>query len=226
MATVSTQVVATQRIPGLTGLQITDANGMATVQFTQFWQQAMNLIQAQITNIDSNVVNIQASLAAAAAAQATANNAQAAADAGGGTPSARSGSNTVTNLFVGADWTQGPLVPLLTVSAGNLTGSASFNTATTATSPISATGQYRIQQVIGVSETTVFTGNWIITSAQISFAPDPPRWLVTASDQSSAALAALNLSLATTGSIDYRLDFILSGAAFTLKSTYLFVRRS
>ncbi len=219
-------------IPGIGIVPITQDGKLAHPTFVRMWQQQTNLQQAQINALSAGLSALQNATTQAQAAAASANAAAALAD-GGGSVTARSGSQTIDNLFVASasDWTSGPQVDLLTVSAGTFTASVSFLNFYFGAVRLSGTGYYRIVEIVGAAESIVFNG-----TITISFIADvidtgggggvPPVVFDTVlGDDNIADLAAMNLASTSTGSVSYRLDFLLPGP-FNMQAVYLFVRRS
>lgn len=203
-----------------TTLQVVDANGNASAQLVSFWNSAMTNLQNTVTALQSQITQNQAAQAAATAAQTQANNALTVADAGGSS-GAQSGSTTVNGLTIGTVWLDGPQVDLTSVLAGNLSFTVSFIGAQASGSPVGDTGHYRIQQIVGSVETTVFTGNVIITPVITGII----GWLLVITDQSTVGWSGVNFPESSTGSVSYRLDFKLDTLTYLVSTATIYARR-
>lgn len=206
---------------------VSPATGKPTRAFEVFLnQQILAPLEASIATIEQNVLDLQAAFAAiqavstvAQAAQQAANQAQETADqSGGGT--ATSGSAYVTSNPIDSSWVLGPVVNLTGVTAGDLqiTGSGPQQEDTISSS-VNYSGQYRIVEIVGVTETTVFTGDYRV------YAGNPATVL----NQSATAVSAFNSSRTSTGAVSYRMDVNRTDGGIIVDLDlvlYLFVRRA
>lgn len=124
-------------------------------QLQRWWQAVCEKIEANENSQNDLISQLQASVALAGGA--VVGN-----DAATGT--ARSGQAETTGLTVNSvSWINGPSVLLTTVSAGMtkllLTGSGPTS-ATSSGGPMD--GEYRIQEVVGITEVTVYTGTFTV----------------------------------------------------------------
>lgn len=223
--------MAILKLPRLkANLAIVDGKGRPTDFFLRLFNidfagRLERTINDQSEIVDQLVVivnQLQAVALAAQNAQAAANEAQTSADgAAGGT--ARSGSTSDNFAVTGTAWVLGStVVSLPTVVAGNLTifGSGPIQTSTVyLTGGNSLIGQWRVVEIDGGVETTVFTGSF----RAISQGGMTPNIL----NESSDAVAAFSDPRTSTGTIGYRLDVArISGASLIGDlGTYLYVRR-
>lgn len=203
-----------------TTLPIVDSSGNTSAQFTSFWNSAMTNLENAVTALQSQITQNQAAQAAATAAQTQANNALTVADSGGSS-GAQSGSTTVNGLTIGTVWLDGPQVDLTSVLAGNLSFTVSFIGAQASGSPSGDTGHYRIQQIISSVETTVFTGNVIITPVITGVI----GWLLVITDQSTVGWSGINFPESSTGAVSYRLDFKLDNLTYLVSTATIYARR-
>lgn len=170
-------------------------------------------VQAQQATLLAAISTLQATQAATAKAQQTADS------AGGG--AGRSGFATST-LNVGLGWSPGPRVDLSTVSAGVLAIHGSGPTQGTTTTADFGTfnGEWRIREIVGAVETTVFTGTFTSSYFVTEFGTFYALWNNT--DTTSVSIPATS-----TGSVSYRMDlqFTQSVSAFNVVAN-LYVYRS
>ena len=125
-------------------------------------------------------------------------------------------------MTIGTVWIDGPRVDLTSVIAGSLSFTVNFLGANPSGLATSDTGHYRIQQIVGASETTVFTGRVIVTPAIIGV----QGWLLVISDLSTADWSGVNFPESSTGAVSYRLDFKLDTITYELATATLFARRT
>jgi hypothetical protein len=214
------------------GVKFMNPDGTATFEFQRIWAQLLQQINESITQIIAQVVQLQAVQQSNNANAQLVNTAQNAADSAAG-GAARSDDATASLVIVPYVWTPGPTANLLTVSAGDLTASVTMYTDQISSTAVNALGQYRIVEL--PSETVMFTGDFTVsgflTGTVFPFSGPSPfsgglyQLLIT--DQSVAALKALNTPGIGTGSIDYRLDFIMSTPGVQVVTTaYLYARRA
>lgn len=215
----------------LTGIQ-TQVTSLAAIQRTQADQQRQILTQnATILQQQSLILTAlgigQAGVAAANAAQTTAD------AAGGGTARSGSSTNPAVNVSSTVSWTAGPVVSLTGVSAGNLTITGTGpqqddDVAVTVTNVFQTTfiGQYRVVEVIGGVDGATF-GPFSFSVGTVTDPDSPGSYPAVVNNSDASAVAAFSTPLATTGAIDYRIDFIkTSGPSVTSLLAYLYVRRS
>lgn len=188
--------------------------------------QILGPLESAIIDIQQNVADLQAAFAAiqavsavAQAAVQAANQAQETADqAGGGT--ATSGYQTQIINPSGVSFVPGPQVDLTGVVAGDLTITGSGPQQDDSLSaPVNFSGQWQIVEIVGVTETVVFTGDYQV------YAGTPSTVL----NQSAASVSAFVSARSSTGAVSYRLDVNRTdgGPITTLDlSTYIFVRRA
>lgn len=216
------------KLPRITvSLNIVDANGRATVAFSRLWDTFATAIEendaaqaASILSLQEAFAAIQAATVVAQAAQETANVAQATADAAGGGTATSGSANGVTEAGV-SGWQTGPQVDLTGVVAGDLTisGTGPQQDGTTVATQ-NMTGDFRVVEIVGMTETTVFTGNHSI------IAGNPATVL----NNSAATVTAFTSARTSTGAVSYRIDTQRTDAGFLEAGVnlplYIFARRS
>jgi hypothetical protein len=182
-----------------------------TTVFQRWWQSVCEAIEKQEEAQDTILSQIQASFVQAGQGVV-------ATDAGAGT--AKSGQDTDTGLTVdSAAWVNGPLVPLTGVTAPmshlTLTGSGPQSGASTG-GPMD--GEYRVQEIVGAIETTVFTGHFTARTTVGG------TTLISLSDPVNTQIFVR----AATGAVSYRLDIRRTAGAGIVESlqAYLFARRA
>lgn len=218
---------------------IVDKAGKATRVFSRRIDEAFTKIEQQETTQDSTLEVIQTLQAQQAQqlaliqqaiqdiqiAQQTANN----------NSSGVSGSSTDPNITVSSSvtWTPGPTVSLSGVVANDLTipgsGPQQDSDVTLFISNVTQyvmTGEYRVVEIVGGVDGATF-GPW---NFQVSY-PEPPATTGTypgaVLNTDSDAVAAFSQALATTGAVEYRLDFRrISGPSVQNLRGYLFARRA
>lgn len=215
----------------LTGIQ-DQVTSIAAIQRTQADQQRQ--ILAQNATILSQQALILTALGIGQSAAAAANDAQTTADAaGGGTARSGSSTNPAVNVSSTVSWVAGPVVSLTGVSVGNLTITGTGpqqddDVAVSVTNilQVTFTGQYRVVEVIGGIDGATF-GPFNFSAGAIIDPPSPGSYAAAVNNSDASAVAAFTTPLATTGAIDYRIDFIKSaGPSVTSLLAYLYVRRS
>lgn len=230
-------------------IAIVDAKGQPTPAFVRYWN--LDLLKPlegtvnEIIQIQNDLAQVQATQAAeiarlnavvfanqqttaqAQAAQQAANNAQATADEAlaDGTVSGSALDPTVD--VPDGTWVQGPQVDLTGVVAGTLTitgsgpqqddsinifglGARAFN------------GEFRIVEIVGMTETTVFTG----TFSCFQSADDPAA---TVANYSAAAVSSFSAPASSTGAVSYRMDARRVSpymTSLTDLDLYIYVRRA
>jgi hypothetical protein len=142
-----------------------------------------------------------------------------------GTGTARSGSAMGSFVLTGTGTVSPVTVPLLTVSAGNLTipgtGPSAMIGTTAMTGGTTVSAEYDIVEL--PSATVVFSGTFTVNDVT----GDEPSQIFQVVHTSAPDVAALNLARAATGSVSYRVDVRrVSGANMTGMRFYLFARRS
>lgn len=216
------------------GVPIVDpATGMMTAYFSDWLNRVLVQVTTQINSINTVVTSLQAQQAQlvaqgqatnTAAQQAAA--AQATADAG--TPTgAKSGMATADPVNAsGSGWVNGPQVDLTGVAAGNLTIPSSGpnqtnNTGINALSGILGqfTGNWRIQEIVGFVETTVFSGTYNAERDRDDQGIENILYNLT--DTNTPVIP-----LTSTGAVSYRLDINAPGFDLTAVQLYLYVRRA
>lgn len=166
----------------------------------------LNRILVQISNqvnvIDASLASIQAAQAQIIAVQSQLVAVQQAQNPASG----KFGSASLLGGAVGSTWTNGPLVNLTGVTAGNLTFPGSGPTQGNSTDVNPGGGQgtfmgaWRIQEIISAVETTVFTGAYVAQRLRDDGASPFVSVLYNTSDTS------VSIPRSTTGAIGYRLD--------------------
>jgi hypothetical protein len=207
-------------------------NGLLpSIAFVQLFNAIISNLQAQVATNNQLLIQVQNTLALALQALQTAQNPP--------VPATTNGfGSAVIDVPEASGWVHGPTISLTGVPAGTLTANitlagdgtpASFLTGGTVFDPStgssSAVGAFRIVEVIGGSETVVYTD--AMTVAYYILAPSPVAYLAVTWD--SAALAAWSAARVTTGAIDYRLDLMLSapvGCEADNVVAYMFVNRA
>jgi hypothetical protein len=209
------------------GRAIVNAQGQPTTEFLTLVNTAFSAVETAVNQTAQNVLDLQDAFAAiravntvAQAAQTAANTAQETADqSGGGT--ALSGSNTSIVSPQTSAWENGPQVDLTGVTAGNLTISGSGPIQDdTLESAATITGNFRIVEIVGMVETTVFTGSYMLYQGN-------PGTVV---NQSASTVSAFSAARSSTGAVSYRLDANRTDGGVLVTpidmALYLFVRRS
>lgn len=220
-------------IPGWnSSTPVTEKGDLPSVVFINWQNTMLKAIQAAILTLNNQVTALTQQQAiflaaqnASSTAQATAAAAQATADSGG---SARSG-NATSTINVGASWSAAATVNLLTVSAGNLTieGSGPLQASNSDVVPGgSTTGNWRVVEIVGATETVVFTGTFSVVKTQLVLEGSFSELLYIYNDNDTSA-ASVTIPQTSTGSVSYRLDLQGSpGVVYYNVIGTLFVRRS
>lgn len=176
--------------------------GLMTGYFADWLNRVLTQITDQVNIIDANLAAVQAAQAQIIAVQAQLVAVQQAQNPASG----KFGSASLLGGAIGSAWTHGPLVNLTGVAAGNLTFPGSGPTQNDSTdvnpggSQATFTGHWRIQEVIGAGETTVFTGDYVAQRLRDDGASPFVSVLYNTSN------TGVSIPLATTGAIGYRLD--------------------
>ncbi len=174
-------------------------------------------VQAQQATLLAAITQIQAVQAATAQAQATAD----AAGGGGG----QSGFATVTLDVGSGGWSAGPQVDLAGVIAGNLTlaGTAPVQGASTYLDTLGDwTGQWRIREIVGAVETTVFSGVFSVGGSNDPDSGTISYYLYNGTDTTSVSIPQTSV-----GAVSYRMDLILDNPVSALNVVAnLYVRRA
>lgn len=219
-------------LPRLSAQQpIVVAGGKPSSLFLQFMEKTREAQQLTDASQDATLAalqvivdNLQAATAQTQIAQTAANDAQTTADealGAGGT--AGSATDPTVDITVGAGWITGPQVDLTGVVAGDLkiTGSGPLQDSDVnlvAFGAASATYAWRIVEIDGMTETTVFTGAF--TANQIT-SPS----VASVVNASSSAAASFVLARTNTGAISYRIDVESSTLTLQSLSLYVYARR-
>lgn len=229
-------------------LPIVSTGGNPTTEFHRLLNLAFEKIEGQVNeiiNVQQDIIDLQtvqtaqiaqiqnllgiaaATNQAAQSAQQAANDAQATADEalGGGTVSGFADNPSMTVLG-GFGWVNGPLVSLTGVVAGDLTISGTGPIQDGDVEIVSGGvgyktfyGQFRVVEIVGMTETTVFTGNMSAYQGGMTIP-------ATVSNDSSAAVSAFTSARSSTGAVDYRVDFQSTSGDIDELRGYLFVRRA
>jgi hypothetical protein len=214
------------QLPRLTlNTPLVDQNGSATQIFVRWWDQVATTLESSAASVQTQVSQINAALAQAQAAITQANNALTVAD-NGGSAGAQSGTTSQAGPTVSPIWTNGPRVDLTSVIAGNLSVTISFAGSQASSTFLADNGNYRVQQIISGVETTVFTGTLQVSSYPNYTPAGQNGWIAVIADTSTSTWSGVNFSEASTGSVSYRLDFVLDVLTYTLTSSSLFARRA
>lgn len=220
-------------IPGWnSSTPVTEKGDLPSVVFINWQNTLLRAVQAAILTLNNQVTALTQQQAiflaaqnASSTAQATAAAAQATADSGG---TARSGTATST-INVGASWSVAATVNLLTVSAGNLTieGSGPLQASNSDVVPGGvSTGNWRVVEIVGATETVVFTGTFSAAKTQLIIEGAVEELLYIYNDNDTSA-ASVTIPQTSTGSVSYRLDLQGSpGVVYYNVIGTLFVRRS
>ncbi len=202
------------------GVPIVDPNtGGLTSYFSSWLTQVLNQVTAQINSQSATIAALQSTQAQLQAAILAIQAIQA-----GGTTPGTSGFATQT-MNVGLGWSSGPGLTLTGVAAGHLMISGSGPTRGSTTymddSPPSVIGNWRIQEIIGITETTVFTGTF---TAESTFVDPESGTLYFV--YSNTDTTAVSIPRATTGTVGYRMDleFTTGFSAFNVVAN-LYVNR-
>lgn len=204
------------RLPKLKTLdRIVDALGRPSISFVKFVntdfagsierQEAKQLVTderqdetdaalaATLAALEAAFAAIQSVNAVAQAAQQAANEAQTSADGGTTTSGSASGSVDVGT----GSWQLGPQVDLTAAVVGDLliTGSGPQQD-DSISAPNTITGDWRVVEIDGGTQTTVFTGTFTIY-------PGTPATVL---NNSASAVAAFTLARTNSGAISYRID--------------------
>jgi len=216
----------------LANLAIVNGQGQPTGAFLRLFNDAFTAIENNANQTAQNVADLaaivaqlQATTALAQSAQQAANEAQATADASGGTGTSGSAETPNVNLVTVGSWVNGPLVNLTGVIAGDLTipgsGPQQDDDVYIDLGGTSSAGEFRIVEVIGGVDTTVFTGTFSV----YNYGAGGGFYVV--NNASAAAVQAFIDARVTTGAVSYRLDArLLTGQPIISLSLYLFARRS
>ncbi len=220
-------------IPGWnSSTPVTEKGDLPSVVFINWQNTLLRATQAAILTLNNQVTALTQQQAiflaaqnASSTAQATAAAAQATADSGG---SARSG-NATSTINVGASWSAAATVNLLTVSVGDLTieGSGPLQAGNSDIVPGgTSTGNWRVVEIVGATETVVFTGTFTAVKTQLILEGSVSDLLYIYNDNDTSA-ASVTIPQTSTGSVSYRLDLQGSpGVVYYNVIGTLFVRRS
>lgn len=219
---------------------IVDKTGKATKAYSRRIDEAFTVIERQVQSQAETLSAISALQASQEQQIALLNQAfqdiQIAQQTANANASGVSGADTDNNISVSSlvTWTPGPQVSLTGVVANNLSipGSgpqqdSDVSLFITNTSQYVMQGEYRLVEVIGGVDGATF-GPW---NFEVSY-PEPPPATGTLTgvavlNTDSTAVAAFSQARATTGAIEYRLDFRkISGPSVSNLRAYLFARRA
>lgn len=192
---------------------------------TSYFSDWLTRILTQIINLlntnTSSIASLQATQAQLIATIAQLTAVQQAQQSTSGTSG--SGSNNVN--VAGSTWVGGPTINLTGVVAGNLTypGSGPTQINTTQVNPSSGvlgtfTGDWRIQEIVGASETTVFSGTYTAQRARDDTGIENIAY--NNSDTSGS------VARTSTGAVSYRLDVNAIGFEVVQLQANLYVRRA
>lgn len=176
--------------------------GFMSAYFSIWLIQILNAIISQTNLNTANIAAIQAAQAQIIALQAQLVSVQQAQNPSSG----KFGSASLLGGAVGSTWTNGPLVNLTGVTAGNLTfpGSGPTQGDSTNVNPGggqgSFVGNWRIVEIISAVETTIFTGTYAAQRLRDDGASPFVSVLY------NTANTGVSIPLTTTGAIGYRLD--------------------
>jgi hypothetical protein len=184
--------------------------GKPSNNFVLWWQSVCEQIEANENAQNDLISQLQAALALAGGAVTET-------DAAGTT--AKSGQTTTNGLTVdSATWVPGPTVALSGVTAGMtqliLTGSGPLN-GTSSGGPMD--GEYRIVEVVGITETVIYTGSFTVRTLSNG------STIINLTDPVNNQ----TFTRSATGAVSYRLDLRRKAGAgiVTGLSAYLFARR-
>lgn len=220
-------------IPGWnSSTPVTEKGDLPSVVFINWQNTLLRAVQAAILTLNNQVTALTQQQAiflaaqnASSTAQATAAAAQATADSGG---SARSG-NATSTINVGASWSAAATVNLLTVSVGDLTieGSGPLQAGNSDIVPGgSSSGSWRVVEIVGMTETVVFTGTFTAVKTQLILEGSASDLIYIYNDNDTSA-GVVTIPQTSTGSVSYRLDLQGSpGVVYYNVIGTLFVRRS
>lgn len=216
--------------PILPQVQIVDQKtGSATPFFIDWLEKQSSDLVTAINALNVAVTALQAAQTQTIA-QAQANTtvamqaaqAQATADTATGSGAQSGDATSSASALAGGAWTNGPQVNLAGVSAGNLTvqNSGPSQAAITAMNGFGAwTGNWRIQEIVGAIETTVFTGTFSMERYFEEFGAI--IFLFNETDTGTFSSAR-----ASTGAVSYRLDINSPDVDVFDVNLYLYVRRA
>lgn len=207
-------------------IELNDVQDMLIEDLTEAQEDIVEIVDdlaEQQDGLAIAVQQIQALLGISQGAAQAANDAQASADEAlaDGTVSGSAQNPAVS--VPGAAWVIGPLVSLTGVVAGNLTisGSGPLQDSDVAVvgGPGSAGGEWRIVEIDGITETTLFTGGFSAYQA-------PGATVATVTNDAAPAVTAYGALLTTTGALDYRIDARCTFGGLTSLKLYIYARRA
>lgn len=220
---------------------IVQASRAPSSAFIALWEKMCRKIETQENGQDAlNAAIVQALNAAGIAVQAAntaqqaANAAQSAADsAGGGTEKSGSATNPSITVSSTVSWTAGPIVSLTGVAAGDLTITGTGpqqddNVTLTITNinQVSFVGEFRVVEVIGGVDGTVF-GPFSMTASVAADPEAPGVYPALVFNTDIAAVSAVLSARVSTGAVDYRIDFRkTSGPTINSLLGYIYARRA
>jgi hypothetical protein len=184
-------------------VQIVDPQtGMMTSYYSDWLNRILNSIITQTNSNTALIAALQSQQASIIALQAQLVSVQQAQNGASG----KSGSASLLGGALGSVWTNGPVVSLTGVTAGNLTfpGSGPTQGNSTVVNPGggqgSFVGNWRIVEIISAVETTVFTGTYAAQRLRDDGSTPFTSVLYNTTDTSAV------VPRTTTGAMDYRLD--------------------
>lgn len=183
--------------------------------------QAVDNLNGAVNVLQSASAQVVASQQTNVAAAQTAGNAQKQADAAAGSTAQSGNATSIVSVPASGAWVAGPSVALGGVVAGHLTLGASGPSQGSAFIHHIGdfVGSWRVQEIIGGVETTVFTGNWTASRDDI-FGENALYTLYNNTDASTVSLAD-----ATVGAITYRMDLNMPQCQVDNLVAFLTVRR-
>ncbi len=199
---------------------ITDPQtGMMTAYFSNWLTRVLNQITAQINTNSATIAALQQQqaqlLALIQTVQAVQNQIS--------NPGVHTGFATQV-LNVGLGWSMGPQVNLTGLAAGDLTlhGTGPTQQSSTTVDNGNFVGNWRIQEIVGLSETTVFTGTFSAGTSE-----DPDFGIISYYVYNNTDTTSIVIPTVTTGAVSYRMDleFTAGVSAFDVVAN-LYVART
>lgn len=203
--------------------------GAATPFFQDQWNDLGKRLVSAINALNASVRTLQVAQQATISSQQqtvtvaqSSAAAQASADTGG--PAQSADFISVVDVLGGTGWVAGPQVNLAGVVAGNLSIANSGPVQASGTIISGPPGDYtcswRIQEIAGGPEVTVFTGSFTATISR-----DDVGNVAFVFNNSSAETTA-PIARATVGAVDYRIDFNSPTVSINGMEAYIYARRS
>lgn len=219
MEVARTTQMATDERQDAVDQELIEINDVQTSEIDRL-DEAVETILAVLGIVNASSTSLQAVSVAANTAQATADEALASGTVSG------SADNPAVDVTNGLGWVAGPTASLTSVLAGDLT--------LPGTGPIqdgdveivgsggglrSFSGQYRVVEVDGATETVVFNGSFSGYQSGVNVP-------ATINNDSAPALSDFVGARTSTGAIDYRLEFQSVSGSLTSLRGYIFARRA